>query len=316
MSNTILIIEDTESIRKDVSEIIKNLPNIKRILEAGNGIDGFRMLLENQVDLILCDLVMPGMDGFKFLSLKESRSDLSDIPVIILTSQTETKDKIKGLEHGASDYVTKPFDEGELTARVRVQLKIKNLQDELRASNARLAEISVTDPLTRVFNRRYLFEILEKEFDRALRYKSSLSFVMVDIDFFKRVNDRFGHQVGDQVLVDVANLVREELRKPDVLGRYGGEEFGVILPETDLKGAWVVAERYRTRVAEYRFGTAHSPIRTTISLGVAAVPDSKVRTVDELVKEADDSLYQAKNLGRNRTQLGSGSEAPPSFPSP
>jgi len=310
MSNTILIIEDTESIRKDVREIIKNLPNIKRILEAGNGIDGFRMLLENQVDLVLCDLVMPGMDGFKFLSLKESRSDLSDIPVIILTSQTEIKDKIKGLEHGASDYVTKPFDEGELTARVRVQLKIKNLQDELRATNARLAEISVTDPLTRIFNRRYLFEILEKEFDRALRYKSSLSFVMVDIDFFKRVNDRWGHQVGDQVLVDVANLLREELRKPDVLGRYGGEEFGVILPETNLKGAWVVAERYRTRVAEYRFGTAHNQIRSTISLGIATFPDSKVRTVDELVKVADDSLYQAKNLGRNRTQLSSGTDSP------
>lgn len=316
MSNTVLIIEDNESTRKDVSEIIKNLPNIKRVLEAANGIDGFRMLLENQVDLVLCDLVMPGMDGFKFLSLKESRSDLSNIPVIILTSQVEIKNKVKGLERGASDYVTKPFDEGELTARLRVQLKIKNLQDELRATNARLAEISVTDPLTRVFNRRYLFEILEKEFNRALRYKSSLSFVMVDIDFFKRVNDRFGHQMGDQVLVDVANLIREELRKPDVLGRYGGEEFGVILPETNLKGAWVVAERYRTQVAEYRFGTAHNPIRTTISLGVAAFPDSKVKTVDELVKVADDSLYQAKNLGRNRTQLSSGSEAPPTLPSP
>ena len=303
MGNFILLVEDSDSTRKEVKETLQSISTVTRVYEATNGIDGFKTLLENPVDLIICDLVMPGMDGFKFLSLKESRSDLSEIPVIILTGQTDTENKVRGLEQGASDYVTKPFDPGELIARVQVQLKIKNLQDELRSANARLAELSVTDPLTHVNNRRHLFEILEKEFVRALRYNSNLAFVMADIDHFKKVNDQYGHQVGDLVLIEVANLIREELRKPDVLGRYGGEEFGIILPETHLQGAWVVAERFRMRIAEHEFISDDSPIPVTISLGVASFPESRVRSLDELVKAADDSLYIAKNNGRNRTEI-------------
>ena len=178
-----------------------------RILQAGDGIEAFKLLLGTPVDLILCDLEMPRIDGFKLLGMIAGNEKLRDIPVIMLTGHGDRELKIKLLGQGASDYVTKPFDAGELIARVKVQLKIKSLQDELKKSNERLKQLSNTDPLTLIYNRRYMMNMLEKEMQRAERKGSHLSLVMIDIDHFKHVNDKYGHQGGDQVLVALAELL-------------------------------------------------------------------------------------------------------------
>jgi two-component system, cell cycle response regulator len=302
MSTTILIIDDSEQVRANIVRTLKEVSLFEQYLEAGDGIDGFKITLNARVDLILCDLEMPRMDGFKFISMMQTRDELKDIPIIMLTGREESDLKIKGLEQGACDYVTKPFDAGELVARVRVQLKIKALQDELKRSNELLKELSNTDPLTRLSNRRFLMETLEREFQRASRKNNPLSFVLIDIDFFKKVNDTYGHQEGDKVLVEVAALLKSMVRLYDIAARYGGEEFVIVLAETSLTNAMIFAERYRLAVQNLSFGGVLKGITITVSLGVATYPSSKVDCVDSLIRQADEALYRAKQGGRNRVE--------------
>lgn len=303
MKNAVLIIDDDDNIRREVKSRLQEARLFEQYYEAADGIDGFKILLNKSVDLVLCDVVMPGIDGFKFLSMKTARTEFDDIPVIMLTGEDDVKLKIKALEQGASDYITKPFHPGELIARVRVHYDIKRLQEELRISNRRLEELSNTDDLTKLYNRRYFMELMELEFQRAQRYESSLSFVMIDIDNFKSFNDNYGHLLGDHILYEVAQLLRETLRVHDIVGRYGGEEFGMLMPETDDKGALVVAERYRKRVEEFVLFEADKELRITISLGVASYPHPEIKTVDDLIRLADNALYKAKSNGRNRVEV-------------
>jgi diguanylate cyclase (GGDEF)-like protein len=303
MKNAVLIIDDDDKIRQDVKKRLSEARLFDKYYEAGDGIEGFKILLNKSVDLVLCDVVMPGIDGFKFLSMKTARGEFDDVPVIMLTGEDDVKLKIKALEQGASDYITKPFNPGELIARVRVHYDIKRLQEELRISNRRLEELSNTDDLTKLYNRRYFMELMELEFQRAQRYESSLSFVMIDIDNFKNFNDTYGHLLGDRILYEVAQLLRETLRVHDIVGRYGGEEFGMLMPETDTSGALVVAERYRKSVEEFVLFEGDKELRITISLGVAGYPHTEIKTVDDLIRLADNALYKAKANGRNRVEV-------------
>jgi diguanylate cyclase (GGDEF)-like protein len=225
---------------------------------------------------------------------------LKNVPVIILTARETRELKIKGLEQGASDYVTKPFDPGELVARVKVQLKLKLLQDELKRSNEMLKELSNTDPLTQLFNRRYMMEVLDREIQRTARKGSPLSVLLMDIDHFKKVNDTYGHQLGDVVLVDLANIIKKHLRTYDVAARYGGEEFVAILPETPLNEAVAVAERIRIGTQKTVFPDKLQTLKITVSVGVATYPMPGLDSVDDLIRIADEGLYRAKAEGRNR----------------
>jgi len=303
MKNAVLIIDDNDQIRREVRSALREVRLFDVFYEAPDGIDGFKVLLNKPVDLILCDVVMPGIDGFKFLSMKRTRSEFDDIPVIMLTAEEDVKLKIKALEQGASDYITKPFDPGELVARVKVHYKIKALQEELRETNRRLEELSNTDDLTKLYNRRYFMELLELEFQRAQRYEAKLSFVMIDIDHFKSFNDSYGHLIGDRILYEVAQILRESLRVHDIVGRYGGEEFALLMPETELKGGLVVAERYRKRVEDYMLLEEGKELKVTISLGVAPYPQKEIHSVDDLIRLADHALFQAKKNGRNRVEV-------------
>lgn len=300
MSATLLIIDDSPTMRQQIISTLKKVDLFDRFLEADNGLDGFKVLLGNPVDVVLCDLEMPGMDGLKFLALHNAREELRDVPVIILTGSENREQKVKGLEQGASDYVVKPFDQGELIARVKVQLKIKRLQDDLKAQNRRFEELSNTDPLTQLANRRFLMNVFEKEFLRSERHKHPLSLIMADIDHFKKINDTYGHQQGDLVLKAVADVMRGQLREYDLAARFGGEEFALILPETGLLQATQVAERVRERIAAMRFDGSLAPMRMTISLGVATSPGAEIKGVNDLIRVADDALYTAKREGRNR----------------
>ena len=302
MSSTVLIIDDSVAVREQIIRTLESFNLFSHFFEAEDGLEGFKKLLSSPVDVILCDLEMPRIDGFKFLSMMKARPDLQDIPVIILTGTNDRERKLRGLEQGASDYITKPFDPEELVARVNIHLKIKKLQDEQKRTNELLLELSNTDHLTGLFNRRYMMEALSKEVQRNIRKGGHLALIMLDIDHFKRVNDDFGHLEGDIVLQNVASQLQKELRAYDCAARFGGEEFAAILPGSTLKEAIFVAERIRLAVMNTGFTGSLEKLRLTASLGVASFSQEHSISVDGFIKQADDALYLAKAKGRNRVE--------------
>jgi diguanylate cyclase (GGDEF)-like protein len=235
------------------------------------------------------------------------------IPIILVTARDSTQDKVEGLDAGADDYLTKPINFPELEARVRSMLRIKRLQDELdqknrelELANKRLRKLSITDGLTDLFNHRHIHELLHEEFERTRRSGEPLAVAMLDLDRFKQVNDTYGHPTGDVILYETARILRETAREIDMVGRYGGEEFVVILPGTDEEAAEQFAERVRVAVSEHHFRDEANEVRMTISGGVSSFPGVGIEHPDVLVKRADEALYAAKESGRNRIVRASG----------
>jgi len=302
MSNSVLIIDDSDTVRERITHTLESYELFDRYHEAADGLEGFKKLLSAPVDVVLCDLEMPRIDGFKFLNMIKARPELQDVPVIILTGMNDRELKIKGLEQGASDFITKPFDPEELVARVKIHLKIKHLQDDLKRTNELLLELSNTDHLTGLFNRRYLMDALEKEFQRNIRKGGNLSLIILDIDHFKTVNDTFGHLQGDVVLNKVALQLQKELRSYDIAARYGGEEFVALLPDAELKEAMFVAERVRQAINGTKFSGVLASLAITVSMGIATLPTPDCTSVDNFIKMADDALYRAKSNGRDRME--------------
>ncbi len=302
MSNSVLIIDDSSTIRERIIKTLESTDLFSRYYEAEDGLEGFKKLLSAPVDIILCDLEMPRIDGFKFLSMLKSRPDLQDVPVLILTGMNDRELKIKGLDQGASDYITKPFDPEELIARVKVHLKIKNLQDDLKRSNELLLELSNTDHLTGLFNRRYMMEALDKEVQRSVRKNGPLSLIMLDIDHFKQVNDTYGHEAGDLLLKSLAGILLRESRRSDIACRFGGEEFCVIMPGVPMPVARQRAEAWRKSFAEFSLAYKHHTLRATLSIGIAIYPDHG-NTGENILHIADGALYTAKQAGRNRVEI-------------
>ena len=258
-------------------------------------------------DLILLDVMMPDMDGLEVVRRLKADRNLPFIPVIMQTALDSTERMVAGLEAGADDYVTKPINFAELEARVRSLLRIKKLQQELRdretelsEMNDRLLHISLTDGLTGVDNRRALEQRLHEMFEHSFRLHEPISCVMCDIDHFKHVNDTYGHAAGDEVLKQFADILKAEAREIDRVGRYGGEEFLLLLPGTVLDSAVTFAERVRQRVEENTFSFEGGTLTRTVSLGVGSWPHPRVEGREQLLKAADDALYVAKEMGRNR----------------
>ncbi|RJO67675.1 MAG: diguanylate cyclase [Myxococcales bacterium] len=295
----VLIIDDSSTVRHGIYLVLKQTNLFDNYLEAASAFEGLEILEKRKVELVVCDIVMPGMDGFELVRKMKSHGQWRDIPIIMLTGQESVDKKIRGLELGASDYVTKPFDPGELIARVGVQLKVKQLQDELKIAKQRYMELSITDYLTQVYNRRHFMELLDLEFSRSNRYKYDLSLILFDIDNFKSVNDTYGHLQGDKVLVEVARLVKSVIRSHDVFARYGGEEFVILLPQTSAGGALLVAEKIREQ-SERRDYEGLSNRRITLSLGVATHDAGHYADASALIHAVDDALYEAKKAGKNR----------------
>ena len=258
-------------------------------------------------DLVLLDMILPDMDGLEVLRLVKARPDDQFIPVIILSVKSDLDSKVTGLRIGADDFLAKPFAEAEILARCAAMLRIKHLQDQLRITQKKLEEQSITDGLTGLKNRRLFDERLEEEFQRAHRYNDPVSLIMIDLDHFKQVNDRHGHPMGDQVLREAAGCIRASVRDPDICARYGGEEFAVILPKTHVAGAMAVAERiwrelgkriYHQTITEGGRGVP-ADVRITASIGLAFFPAPEITSAELLVKFTDEALYQAKRSGRN-----------------
>ncbi|MCM2266063.1 MAG: diguanylate cyclase [Desulfuromonadales bacterium] len=303
MPPAILVIDDSAVAREMILDALRKADLQAELHAARNGIEALEQLRQRLVDVIICDLEMPGIDGLGFLDRVKVSDTLRDIPVIILTGHETQAEKICGLERGACDYVTKPFDPGELVARVKVQLKIKSLQDKLRESNRRLEQLSRTDPLTGLANRRRFMMVLQHAFEYSRRNAAPLAMVMLDIDHFKKINDTYGHQGGDEVLIAVANLLRPEPGDDILAARYGGEEFALVLPEATLEIARRGAERLRQQIESLSFTGPLADLRMTASFGVAALPHPAIATMDQLIREADDALYRAKHNGRNRVEV-------------
>lgn len=306
MGATVLIVDDSDAVREKTRAALALLPICDNVLEADNGLRGLKLLAQHKVDLVLCDVVMPELDGFKFLQLMKSKPEYRDVPVILLTGEEGTDKKVRGLEQGASDYITKPFEASELLARVKVQLKMKSLQDELREKNAQLERLASTDALTKIHNRRYFMEMYDLEWAKCERFHHDMGLIILDVDKFKSVNDTWGHPEGDRVLMEIAQVLSRSLRKVDLIARYGGEEFAVLLPSTDLKGTKLVAEKLRSEVEKHIVVGAGSAKQrpVTISLGVAHTPTTPgVSSADEFIQRADEALYRSKERGRNRVTI-------------
>jgi len=258
-------------------------------------------------DLILLDVMMPKIDGIEVARRVKGNSALPFIPIIMQTALDATENKVEGLEAGADDYITKPIDFAELKARLNSMLRIKRLQEELEErerqlleANERLRHMSQTDALTGLDNRRHLEERIDEMFEHAKRLNEPFSLVMCDLDRFKSVNDEHGHQAGDAVLKQFAKILRHEIREIDRAGRFGGEEFMLLLPGTVLDAAVTFAERVRKQVEQHTFTFDGTSIRRTASFGVSAWPHPRISYCDALVRAADDALYVAKETGRNR----------------
>lgn len=295
---SILIIDDSRLIVHVAQEFLNR--NGHEVLAAQDGLQGLHLAGARQPDLILLDLVLPRMDGYEVCEKLKQEPATTQIPVIMLTAKTEPGDKVRGLQMGAVDYITKPFDETELLARVNIHLRLKELYEALQEKNRQLLELANRDGLTGLYNHRYFHEQLSRDFIRAKRYGEPLSCVLLDIDYFKLCNDTYGHQIGDYVLQTLGGLIHQVIRESDMAARYGGEEFAVVLYHTPAAGAAQAAERIRSVVGNYEFGKNEQLFHITISAGVASIPHPDILDPNKMIECADQALYSAKQQGRDR----------------
>lgn len=288
----ILIVEDSVINSRFCESLLKKNGFDTEVCNDGES--ALEFLSKNSPDLILLDIIMPGIDGYQFSESIKANPRLKDTPVIFLSAMNDEDSIIKGFKSGGVDFITKPFRTQELLARTRTHVELKRAKEKL-------LQLATTDELTGIANRRYFMDRLKNEFDRAKRYESRYSLLMIDIDCFKSINDNHGHKGGDKVLQSAASVMKKSLRTSDVIGRVGGEEFSVILPETDIKAALFIAERLRKRVEETAVFHAEERIFITVSIGVSQSLNGD-QSVDDIYIRSDSAMYEAKKNGKNRVE--------------
>lgn len=320
----ILVVDDSATNLKVVGRILNDAGYETTFATQGRQV--MQRVEQAQPDLILLDLMMPDISGIMVCEQLQAHPDYHNIPVIFLTASQAQEHVLEAFQIGAVDYVTKPFQRLELLARIKTHLLLKHMTDQLKQTSQELKialekaeRLSQIDPLTNISNRRYFFEQAELEYVRSQRYDLVFSVLMVDIDHFKAINDGYGHQIGDQVISGVAQTLANTLRQVDLIGRYGGEEFALLLPETPLMAAALVGERLRQRVANLSFpvklrnanlvklntnqlSQVHEvadTLQVTISIGAAEYRKTD-SSIDDALERADQALYQAKANGRNQ----------------
>jgi two-component system, cell cycle response regulator len=281
-----------------------------RVVTAENGREAVELAKETLPDLVILDVMMPEMDGLEACRLIKEDVTTHDLPVIFLSARDETEMKVSGLTLGANDYISKPFKAEELLARVSVAIRLKRERDQLLASaeearaSAEIAhEQAMTDALTGLLNRYGLQRALQREQSEARRYHRPLSCLLIDLDNFKFINDTYGHGAGDIALQQIGDILSKAVRGSDMVFRYGGEEFLVLLPETNIEGASALAEKIRRAADSQLFGDGHI-FPLTLSAGVAALADQE--SGHDMIARADMALYHAKAGGRNRVERADG----------
>lgn len=305
----ILLVEDSKAQAERTKEFLEK--SGYDVIWVENGMGAIKIAKTQPLDTILLDLVLPDISGNEVCRWLKLNPATKGIPIVMLTTKDSIADKVSGLEAGADDYLPKPYNEIELNARIYACLRTKALQDELKEKNRQLEELlqkvellAITDPLTEIYNRRHFETIFKREFTRVTRYKTPLSCLMIDIDHFKRINDTYGHQTGDSVLKEIAQIISDNLRKEiDTVARWGGEEFIVLLPETKKENALSPASRICKIISEHTFSGIASDERITVSIGIASVPDPFIDNSEKLIYATDNALYVAKEKGRNRIEM-------------
>ena len=276
-----------------------------RVVMAADGAEALRILNERDCPrLAVLDWMMPAMDGVEVCRTIRRSAREPYVYIILLTAKGHQSEIIEGLEAGADDYITKPFDLQELKARLRSGKRILELQEQLVTAREQLRIQATHDSLTGLFNRMAILEALDREVTRANRENRPVAVMMADLDYFKFINDTHGHQAGDAVLQETARRMLASLRAYDSVGRYGGEEFLVVVPGSDLPAAAELAERLRQSVSAQPVCVAGAMISTTLSLGLA-VSTGKLDRPEQLLHQADEALYAAKRAGRNRVATAS-----------
>jgi diguanylate cyclase (GGDEF)-like protein len=269
-----------------------------KVESAHSGEEALRKITKWEPNLVLLDVNMPGINGLQTLEFLRGSPDY--ISTIFVSGSSNTEDVVKGLDAGADDYICKPYNPIELLSRVRCQLRIKDIRDELKKANAKLKELVEIDDLTGLFNMRSLYDRLDHELQRAARYNRAVAVIMMDMDHFKSANDENDHLFGSFVLAQVGKIIRNNIRRVDFGARYGGDEFLITLCEINYENACVFAERLRKVIEEHVFQNDKHTKKLTASIGMAVTPVGR-SLVDArtLVREADRALYTAKEKGRN-----------------
>lgn len=315
----VLVAEDSPEIAK-LMELTLRMEGYY-VLQASDGVRALELAKTHQPDLILLDVMMPGMNGFEVAKELKKDEETSDIPIIFVTAKHELDALVQGLEV-AVDYISKPFAVPELAARVRAAMRMRKLQEDLKASNEQLSKLAITDPLTGLLNRRGFDSQVDDELWRARRFGHAVGMVLFDLDRFKSVNDTWGHPQGDIVLQKFADILIRSSRRVDKVARFGGEEFALLLPSTDETGVQTVCEKVRSATEAMRIpipgndGTGQT-IRITVSGGAVIIPRIGENGVEMshlaagLLEMADRCLYSAKESGRNRivTQISCDTDA-------
>ena len=298
----ILIAEDDSVSRRMLTSLLSR--SGYEVVAVEDGVKAWEILqAEDAPRLALLDWMMPGMDGVGVCRQARKQVGRPYAYLILLTAKGGKVDVIEGLESGADDYLTKPYDAQELKARMRVGLRILELEDNLVASRDAMQFKATHDPLTGLWNRGAVLDFLQRELSRARREKSALGILLCDLDHFKRINDTRGHEAGDEVLREVARHFKGAVRPYDAVGRYGGEEFLILLPGCDLPTTLERAEELRAAISAQPVQTAQGNIPVTLSMGVLVSRDWPQMDADALLRTADGALYRAKAAGRNRVEL-------------
>ncbi len=304
----ILIVDDLPMNIKMLGELLKGQ---YEIIVANNGAKSLQLAMEKQPDLILMDVMMPEMDGYTACRLLKSQPETADIPVLFITARNDSEDIVNGFAAGGNDYITKPFNVSELYARVHNHIELRKSRQAIQSYAAELEKVNRElkqllkqqeivaryDPLTSAANRRYAIERIQDEFARYQRTKRVFSLIMADIDNFKNINDTYGHEGGDFVLKHLVALMQQNLRQQDLVSRWGGEEFLLLLPETNVNEARMAAEKVRAIITSGQFIYNDILIPVTATFGVAEFnPDLEL---DRNIGRADEAMYRGKKTNKN-----------------
>jgi|GEM_PF-390687 len=297
----ILSVEDEDAIFDKVHNSLKDSPHIN-LSRAGSILEAIPILKNNRFDLVLSNHVLPDGDSLEFLRVLADKG--LEVPVVVVTARGNEMIATKVIRAGACDYLpSDSISKGTLSESIYTAMENFRLKREANLALRKMAQMATRDELTGVYNRRFFVEALEREMTRAKRYGTDLVILMIDMDYFKKVNDTYGHIAGDMVLREIGKMLLDSMRQSDLICRYGGEEFAVILPNTDVKKATVVSERFRERVGNHQFEYDSQKLRITVSIGIASFDSSSDKqSPTELVDNADQALYQAKREGRNRVK--------------
>ena len=297
---TVLVTDDSATVRTLVRLQLEAAGYA--VVEAEDGQQAVKAVQEHPVDAVLLDIEMPVMDGLETIGVLKQDPGARDVPVVFLSSRDSGADVVEALRLGAQDYLRKPPEEAELLARVAAAVEVRRLRAELQQRNDELDRMSRTDHLTELANRRHLDEVLGITVGSSRAHAFPVTVLLLDLDHFKSINDRYGHEAGDTVLRTVADRLRSNVRAEDVLGRWGGEELLVVAPQTDLHGGRYLAERLRAAIAAAPVETSAGPVDVTVSIGGATVLGAGHQR-DGVLRVADQQLYEAKTAGRDRVQV-------------